>query len=136
MTDLSTAAGTPATPPDTGPVPATDAAAKDSPAGAESRLSSDVLAFLTAVRAALTVPRIARSGDFAEIMERRQRRDELIVDRATVVRIAAEVVVDLDPRNLRSHLAAMTETIRRGIDAAPVDYEVRQDDAPAGGDRS
>ncbi|WNI16931.1 hypothetical protein [Actinacidiphila sp. ITFR-21] len=100
--------------------------ATQAPAG-EPTLSSDVLAFLTAIRDALTVPRVARSGDFAEILERRQRRDELLADRATTVRIAAQVIVDLSPRNLQAHLAAMTETIRGGIDAAPVDYEVWQD---------
>jgi hypothetical protein len=113
-----------------------DAAAKDSPTGAESTLPSDVLAFLAAVRDALTVPRVARGGDFAEIMERRQQRDELLADRATTVRIAASVALDLDPHRLGPHLAAATEHIRRGIDAAPVTYDTRPDDQPAGGEQA
>lgn len=111
-----------------------DAAGKDTRKG-ESTLNSDVLTFLTTVRDALTVPRIARTGNFEELMERRQRRDELIADRATTVRIAAQVIVGLNPSNLQAHLVALTETIRHGIDAAPVDYEVRQDDEPAGGEQ-
>jgi hypothetical protein len=112
---------------------AADVAGKDTSAGGESTLNSDVLAFIAAVRDALTVPRAAPAGDFAKTMERRQQREQLIVDRATTVRIAAQVIVDLHPRNLQAHLVALTETIRDGIDAAPVDYEVRQDDKPSGG---
>lgn len=115
--------------------PTTDVAGKDTRKG-ESTLSSDVLAFLTVVRDALTVPRAAPGADFAETLERRQRRDELIADRATTVRIAAQVIVDLHPRNLQAHLVALTETIRAGIDAAPVDYEVRRDGLPAGGEQA
>lgn len=113
--------------------PLADAAAKDSPQ-AESTLPSDVLAFLTAVRDALTVPRPAPVADYAEVLELRRRRDELIVDRATAVRIAANVAVELNPRNLQVHLVALTQTIRDSTAAAPVDYEVRQDPAPEKGD--
>lgn len=119
------------------PTTATDAAAKDSPTGAESTLDSDVLAFLAAVRDALTVPRPARCDDFAELVERRHRREELITDRAAVVRIAASVALGLSPRNLQTHLVALTQTIRDGIDGHPVDFDVHQDPAPTdGGARS
>lgn len=110
----------------------TDAAGKDTREG-ESTLDSDVLAFLTAVRDALDVPRAAPAADFAETLERRRRRDELIVDRAATVRIAAQVLLTLSPRNLQYHLTAMTEHIRLGTEAAPVDFEVRQDTEPTGG---
>jgi hypothetical protein len=115
---------------------ATDAAGKDSPAGAESTLSSDVLAFLTAIRDALTVPRAAPAAALAETLERRQRRDELVADRATTVRIAAAVGVDSNPRYLADTLAYLTRTIRDGIDANPVDFEVRQDNTQAGGEQA
>jgi len=114
---------------------AVDAAGKDTRQG-ESTLSSDVLAFLTAVRDALTVPRAAAAADFAETLERRQRRDELVADRATTVRIAAAVGVDSNPRYLADTLAYLTKTIRDGIDANPVDFEVRQDNANAGGEQA
>lgn len=92
-----------------------------------STLSSDVLDLLTAIRDALTVPRAAPAGDFTETMERRRRRDELLADRATTVRIAAHVAVDLARLDPAATLGYLTQTIRDGIDAAPVDYEVRQD---------
>ena len=113
--------------------PTDDNAGKDSPAGAESTLSSAVLAFLTAVRDALTVPRAAPAADFAETMERRQRRDELLADRATTVRIAAHLAVDLAMCDPAGTLGYLTQTIRDGIAAAPVDYEVRQDNTQDGG---
>ncbi|MFI0894872.1 hypothetical protein [Streptomyces sp. NPDC020983] len=115
------------------PAPTTDAAAKDTRTAGESTLSSDVLAFLAAVRDALTVPRPARVADFAEMVERRHRREELIADRATAVRIAAQLAVDLDPGNLQTHLTALTQTIRDNTAAHPVEFEVREDpEAPAG----
>ncbi|WP_329177843.1 hypothetical protein [Streptomyces sp. NBC_01477] len=104
----------------------TDTAAKDSPRAA-STLTSDVLDFLTAVRDALDVPRPARCADFAELVQRRHRREELIADRATTVRIAANVALGLSPRNLQAHLVALTQTIRDSTAAFPVDYEVQQD---------
>lgn len=104
-------------------------------AQAPTSLPDDVLAFLTAVRDALTVPRPARVADFAEIMELRHRRDELIADRATTVRIAANVAVELNPRNLQAHLVALTQTIRDATAAAPVDYEVQQA-TPTGGEQA
>jgi hypothetical protein len=112
-----------------------DAAAKDTPAGGESTLSRSVLGFLTAVRDALTVPRAAPGGDFAEVVERRRRRDELIADRATSVRITAGVAVDLGDRYLADRLDSLAQYVRDGIAAAPVDYEVRQDPPADGGDR-
>jgi hypothetical protein len=112
-----------------------DAAAKDTHTG-ESTLSRSVLGFLTAVRDALTVPRAAPGGDFAEVMERRRRRDELIADRATSVRITAGVAADLGDRYLADRLDSLTQYVRDYTTAAPVDFEVRQDPPPAdGGDR-
>ncbi|MFC4034564.1 hypothetical protein ACFO3J_24250 [Streptomyces polygonati] len=113
------------------------AAAKVSPAGAEATLSSDVLAFLTAVRDALTVPHAARAADLMETLERRQRRDELVADRAATVRIAANVAIDLAGRPADGDLLCyLTQTIRDGIAAFPVDYQVRQDKQPAGGEQA
>lgn len=90
-------------------------------------LRSDVLAFLTAIRDALTVPRPALAGDFTETMERRRRREELLADRATSVRIAAHVAVDNVTSGRPVSFDVLTETIRDGIDHTPVTYEVRQD---------
>lgn len=96
-------------------------------------LTPDVLDLLTAIRDALDVPRVAPAGDFAETMERRQRRDELLADRATTVRIAASVAVDFATLDPAGTLGYLTQTIRDGIAAAPVDYEAQQADEPDGG---
>lgn len=106
--------------------------AAQAPAGA-STLGSDVLDLLAAIRDALTVPRAAPGADFTETMDLRRCRDELLADRATTVRIATHVAVDLarlDPAGVLSYL---TQSIRHGIDAAPVDYEVRRDDEDQAG---
>jgi hypothetical protein len=93
----------------------------------ESTLSSAVLDLLAAIRDALTVPRPARCDDITEYWERRRQREQIIADRATSVRIAAHVAVDLAASDLEGTLTYLTRTIRDSTDAITVDYEVQQD---------
>jgi hypothetical protein len=121
------------------PEPTEDVAGKDTRGGIQlsvgaSTLDSAVLDLLAAIRDALTVPRAAPGADFTETMERRRQREELIVDRATSVRIAAAVAVDvarLDPAGTLSYL---TQTIRDSTAATPVDFETAPapEEAPGG----
>ncbi|MEW2518149.1 hypothetical protein [Actinacidiphila alni] len=111
-------------------------AAKDTRTAGASTLSSDVLGLLTAIRDALTVPRPARGGDAVEYLERRRQREQLIADRATGVRIAAAVGADTPLHHLADTLGALTQTILDNTAAWPVEYEVRPEAAPAGGEQA
>ncbi|MFF7158098.1 hypothetical protein [Streptomyces sp. NPDC008139] len=112
-------------------VTADDTARKGTRKG-EPALDSSVLDLLAAIRDALTVPRPAPAPDFTGVMERRRQREQLIADRATAIRIAAAVALDLPHRHLADALGYLTQTIRDNTDAWPVEYEVRQDAADGG----
>jgi hypothetical protein len=103
------------------PVPhtVTDAAEKDTHQG-ESTLTSDILAFLAAVRDALTLsfPDITVPGGYDE-------RGRLMSQSAAAVRSAAAVAVQMGTPSW----SVLTESVRDATESIPVTYAVRQDTA-------
>jgi hypothetical protein len=97
----------------TEPTTAADAAAKDSPTGAESTLSSDVRDLLAAIRDALDLPLPA-----VDALGGWEKRARLISSRAVAIRTAAAVAV----RTNAPHVPTLTKSIREAIDSHPVSY--------------
>jgi hypothetical protein len=97
-----------------------NAAAKGTRTAGEPTLSSDVLAFLTAVRDALTLPfpDITAPGGYDEM-------SRLVSRRATAVRSAAAVAVRMGTPSW----SVLTESVRDATESIPVTYAVRQDTA-------